>query len=53
MATATTGRRKDCALTEPLINDVSVIKTAMRQGQDVVERLTRLFRGIDPQSTPT
>src|SRR5512135_2883224 len=32
---------------------VSVIKTAMRQGQDVVERLTRLFRGIDPQSAPT
>src|SRR5512135_2080574 len=31
----------------------SVIKTAMRRGQDVVERLTRLFRGIDPQSTPT
>jgi transposase len=31
----------------------SVIKTALRQGQDVVERLTRLFRGIDPQSTPT
>lgn len=31
----------------------SVIKTAMRQGKDVVERLTRLFRGIDPQSAPT
>ena len=31
----------------------SVIKTAMSRGQDVVERLTRLFRGIDPQSTPT
>jgi transposase len=31
----------------------SVIKTAMRQGQDVVERLTALFRGIDPQSAPT
>src|SRR3954466_4277452 len=31
----------------------SVIKTAMRQGVDVVERLTDLFRGIDPQSTPT
>jgi transposase len=31
----------------------SVIKTALRQGQDVVERLTRLFRGIDPQSAPT
>jgi Transposase IS66 family len=27
----------------------SVIKTAMRQGKDVVERLTGLFRGIDPQ----
>ena len=31
----------------------SVIKTAMRQGKDVVERLTDLFRGIDPQSNPT
>jgi transposase len=31
----------------------SVIKTVMRQGKDVVERLTELFRGIDPQSTPT
>jgi transposase len=31
----------------------SVIKTAMRQGVDVVERLTDLFRGIDPQSNPT
>src|SRR3954469_21794944 len=31
----------------------SVIKTAMRQGQDVVERLAGLFRGIDPQSAPT
>jgi transposase len=31
----------------------SVIKTAMRQGQDVVEWLSRLFRGIDPQSHPT
>jgi hypothetical protein len=31
----------------------SVIKTAMRQGKDVMERLTGLFRGIDPQSTPT
>jgi transposase len=30
-----------------------VIKTAMRQGKDVVERLTGLFRGIDPQSAPT
>jgi transposase len=31
----------------------SVIKTAMRQGQDVVERLSALFRGIDPRSSPT
>jgi transposase len=31
----------------------SVIKTTMRQGQDVVERLAGLFRGIDPQSAPT
>jgi transposase len=31
----------------------SVIKTAMRQGQDVVEWLSGLFRGIDPQSHPT
>jgi phage baseplate assembly protein W len=31
----------------------SVIKTMMRQGKDVVERLSKLFRGIDPQSTPT
>jgi transposase len=31
----------------------SVIKTTMRQGKDVVERLAGLFRGIDPQSTPT
>jgi transposase len=31
----------------------SVIKTAMRQGQDVVERLSALFRGIDPQSSPS
>jgi transposase len=31
----------------------SVIKTAMRQGKDVVERLTALFRGVDPQSAPT
>src|SRR3954468_11958595 len=31
----------------------SVIKTAMRQGKDVVGRLTDLFRGIDPQSNPT
>jgi transposase len=31
----------------------SVIKTAMRQGLDVVERLSALFRGIAPQSSPT
>jgi len=31
----------------------SVIKTALRQGKDVVERLAGLFRGIDPQSVPT
>lgn len=31
----------------------SVIKTTMRQGKDVVERLSALFRGIDPQSSPT
>src|SRR4051795_8557190 len=31
----------------------SVIKTAMRQGKDVVEWLSALFRGIDPQSSPT
>jgi transposase len=31
----------------------SVIKTAMRQGKDVVEWLSQLFRGIDPQSNPT
>jgi transposase len=31
----------------------SVIKTTMRQGKDVVERLTELFRGIDPRSSPT
>jgi transposase len=31
----------------------SVIKTAMRQGKDVVERLVGLFRGIDPQSVPS
>ena len=31
----------------------SVIKTAMRQGKDVVEWLSGLFRGIDPQSSPT
>lgn len=31
----------------------SVIKTAMRQGKDVVEWLRALFRGIDPQSSPT
>ena len=31
----------------------SVIKTAMRQGKDVVEWLSGLFRGIAPQSRPT
>jgi transposase len=31
----------------------SAIKTTMRQGKDVVERLAGLFRGIDPQSVPT
>jgi hypothetical protein len=31
----------------------SVIKTAMRQGNDVVEWLSARFRGIDPQSAPT
>jgi transposase len=31
----------------------SVIKTAMRQGKDVVEWLSGLFRGIDPQGNPT
>lgn len=31
----------------------SVIKTAMRRGEDVVERLMGLFRGIDPRSAPT
>jgi transposase len=31
----------------------SVIKSTMRQGKDVVERLSALFRGIDPQSAPT
>ena len=31
----------------------SVIRTAMRQGQDVVEWLSGLFRGIAPQSCPT
>jgi transposase len=31
----------------------SVIKTAMRRGQDVVEWLSGLFRGIHPQSHPT
>src|SRR5205085_5283591 len=30
----------------------SVIKTAMRRGVDVVERLTDLFRGIDPKVPP-
>ena len=28
----------------------SVIKTAMRQGKDVVEWLSALFRGIDPKA---
>ena len=31
----------------------SVIKTAMRQGLDVVEWLSALFRGIGPRSAPT
>jgi transposase len=31
----------------------SVIKTAMRQGVDVLEWLSALFRGVDPQSAPT
>ena len=31
----------------------SVIKTAMRQGKDVVEWLSGLFRGIAPPSCPT
>lgn len=31
----------------------SVIKTAMKQGKDVVEELSTLFRGIDPRSVPT
>jgi transposase len=31
----------------------SVIKTAMKQGKDVVERLSALFQGIDPRSAPT
>src|SRR3954471_5407004 len=31
----------------------SVIRTAMRQGQDVVGWLSALFRGIDPQTSPT
>jgi hypothetical protein len=31
----------------------SVIKTAMRQGLDVVGWLSALFRGIDPQTSPT
>src|SRR4051794_9349268 len=31
----------------------SVIKTAMRQGLDVVEWLSALFRGIDPRTSPT
>jgi uncharacterized small protein (DUF1192 family) len=31
----------------------SVIKTAMRQGKDVVEWLSRIFRGEDPRAAPT
>ena len=31
----------------------SVIKTAMRQGKDVVEWLSRIFRGGDPRAAPT
>jgi transposase len=31
----------------------SVIKTAMKQGQDVVDWLSGLFRGVDPRSAPT
>jgi hypothetical protein len=31
----------------------SVIKTAMRKGQDVVEWLSALFRGVAPESAPT
>ena len=38
---------------EALAAFASVIKTAMRQGKDVVEWLSALFRGIDPQSSPT
>ena len=38
---------------EAFASFASVIKTAMRQGQDVVERLSALFRGIDPRSSPT
>jgi transposase len=30
-----------------------VIKTAMKQGQDVVDWLSGLFRGVDPRSAPT
>src|SRR5512142_2891745 len=31
----------------------SVIKTAMKQGKNVVDWLSALFRGVDPQSAPT
>jgi transposase len=31
----------------------SVIKTAMRQGKDVVEWLSALFRGVDPRGAPS
>jgi transposase len=31
----------------------SVIKTAMKKGQDVVERLSQIFRGVEPQEAPT
>ena len=31
----------------------SGIKTALRQGKAVLERLTGLFRGVDPQSVPS
>ena len=30
-----------------------VIKTAMRQGKDVVEWLSALFRGVDPRGAPS
>jgi hypothetical protein len=32
---------------------VSVIKTAMRKGQDVVERLSQILRGVEPREAPT